>query len=69
MATSVVFTFSGCGNVTQKDAQNSSATSDKIEKLQTTKNDNSKAAEQEKDTIKDDEEKQKRIALLQKMIG
>lgn len=54
MATSVVFTFSGCGNVTQKDAQNSSATSDKIEKLQTTKNDNSKAAEQEKDTIKDD---------------
>lgn len=23
MATSVVFTFSGCGNVTQKDAQNS----------------------------------------------
>lgn len=54
MVTSVVFTFSGCGNVTQKDAQNSSATSDKIEKLQTTKNDNSKAAEQEKDTIKDD---------------
>ena len=54
MATSVVFTFSGCGNVTQKDAQNSSATSDKIEKLQTTKNDNSKAAEQEKDTIRDD---------------
>lgn len=54
MATSVVFTFSGCGNVTQKDAQNSSATSDKIEKLQTTKNDNSKVAEQEKDTIKDD---------------
>ena len=54
MATSVVFTFSGCGNVTQKDAQNSSATSDKIEKLQTTKNDNSKAAEQGKDTIKDD---------------
>lgn len=54
MATSVVFTFSGCGNVTQKDAQNSSATSDKIEKLQTTKNDNSKAAEQEKDMIKDD---------------
>ena len=54
MATSVVFTFSGCGNVTQKDAQNSSATSDKIEKLQTTKNDNSKAVEQEKDTIKDD---------------
>lgn len=54
MATSVVFTFSGCGNVTQKDAQNSSATSNKIEKLQTTKNDNSKAAEQEKDTIKDD---------------
>ena len=48
MVTSVVFTFSG------KDAQNSSATSDKIEKLQTTKNDNSKAAEQEKDTIKDD---------------
>lgn len=54
MVTSVVFTFSGCGNVTQKDAQNSSATSDKIEKLQTTKNDNSKVAEQEKDTIKDD---------------
>lgn len=54
MVTSVVFTFSGCGNVTQKDAQNSSATSDKIEKLQTTKNANSKAAEQEKDTIKDD---------------
>ena len=54
MVTSVVFTFSGCGNVTQKDAQNSSATSDKIEKLQKTKNDNSKAAEQEKDTIKDD---------------
>ena len=54
MVTSVVFTFSGCGNVTQKDAQNSSATSDKIEKLQTTKNDNLKAAEQEKDTIKDD---------------
>lgn len=53
MATSVVFTFSGCGNVTQKEAQNSSATSDKTEKLQTTKNDNSKAAEQEKDTIKD----------------
>ena len=53
MAASVVFTFSGCGNVTQKEAQNSSATSDKTEKLQTTKNDNSKAAEQEKDTIKD----------------
>lgn len=53
MAASVVFTFSGCGNVTQKEAQNSSATSDKIEKLQTPKNDNSKAAEQEKDTIKD----------------
>lgn len=54
MAASVVFTFSGCGNVAQKEAQNSSATSDKTEKLQTTKNDNSKAAEQEKDTIKDD---------------
>ena len=54
MAASVVFTFSGCGNVTQKEAQNSSSTSDKTEKLQTTKNDNSKAAEQEKDTIKDD---------------
>ena len=53
MAASVVFTFSGCGNVTQKEAQNSSATSDKTEKLQTTKNDNSKAAKQEKDTIKD----------------
>lgn len=53
MAASVVFTFSGCGNVAQKEAQNSSSTSDKIEKLQTTKNGNSKAAEQEKDTIKD----------------
>lgn len=53
MVASVVFTFSGCGNVTQKEAQNSSATSDKTEKLQATKNDNSKAAEQEKDTIKD----------------
>ena len=53
MVASVVFTFSGCGNVTQKEAQNSSATSDKTENLQATKNDNSKAAEQEKDTIKD----------------
>lgn len=53
MVASIIFTFSGCGNMAQNETKNASDTSGKIENTKASNNDGQNASKQEKDTVKD----------------
>ena len=53
MVASVIFTFSGCGNMVQNETKSALSTSGKTDNLKTSDNNGQNTSKQEKGTVKD----------------